>query len=113
MIACAKRRRYRGILLVFVVITQHEAKFVILSRRAVNKLIETMIVTELRKNSVAGITVPVMKVISRPIYRWKFNIFVLAHKNANEPAGVLPLWQNSGSSCIKCHGRCNTTLMVT
>jgi hypothetical protein len=25
-----------------------------------------------------------------------FNIFVLAHKNANEPAGVLPQWQNSG-----------------
>jgi hypothetical protein len=24
-----------------------------------------------------------------------FNIFVLAHKNANEPAGVLPQWQNS------------------
>jgi hypothetical protein len=25
-----------------------------------------------------------------------FNIFVLAHKNGNEPAGVLPLWQNLG-----------------
>jgi hypothetical protein len=25
-----------------------------------------------------------------------FSIFVLAHKNASEPAGVLPLWQNSG-----------------
>jgi hypothetical protein len=25
-----------------------------------------------------------------------FNIFVLAHKNANEPAEVLPQWQNSG-----------------
>jgi hypothetical protein len=40
-----------------------------------------------------------------------FNIFVLAHENANEPAGVLPLWQNSGSSCVKCYGpygRCNT-----
>jgi hypothetical protein len=28
-----------------------------------------------------------------------FNIFVLAHKNANEPAGFLPVWQNSGS-CV-------------
>jgi hypothetical protein len=27
-----------------------------------------------------------------------FNIFVLAHKNANEPATNLELWQNSGSS---------------
>jgi hypothetical protein len=25
-----------------------------------------------------------------------FNIFVLAHKNADEPAGVLPQWQNFG-----------------
>jgi hypothetical protein len=24
-----------------------------------------------------------------------FNTLVLAHKNANEPAGVLPHWQNS------------------
>jgi hypothetical protein len=39
-----------------------------------------------------------------------FNIFVLAHKNANEPAGVLPQWQNSGSTCVKCYGRCNTAL---
>jgi hypothetical protein len=39
-----------------------------------------------------------------------FNIFVFADKNANEPAGVLPQWQNSGSSCLKCYGRCNTAL---
>jgi hypothetical protein len=25
-----------------------------------------------------------------------FNIFVLAHKNANEPAGFLPVWQKPG-----------------
>jgi hypothetical protein len=25
-----------------------------------------------------------------------FNIFVLAHKNANEPAGILPVWQKPG-----------------
>jgi hypothetical protein len=25
-----------------------------------------------------------------------FNIFVLAHKKANEPAGVLPHWQDAG-----------------
>jgi hypothetical protein len=31
------------------------------------------------------------------------NIFVLAHKHANEPAGVLSQWQNSGSSCVKCN----------
>jgi hypothetical protein len=41
-----------------------------------------------------------------------FNIFVLAHKNANEPAGVLPLWQNSSSTCVKCYGRCNTAFKV-
>jgi hypothetical protein len=28
-----------------------------------------------------------------------FNIFVLAHKNANEPAGFLPVWQKPGS-CV-------------
>jgi hypothetical protein len=39
-----------------------------------------------------------------------FNIFLHAHKNANEPAGVLPLWQNSGSSCVKRYGRCNWIL---
>jgi hypothetical protein len=37
-----------------------------------------------------------------------FNTFVLVHKNANEPAGVLPQWQNSGSSCVKCYGSCST-----
>jgi hypothetical protein len=28
------------------------------------------------------------------------NIFVLAHKNANEPAGFLPVWQKPGSCVI-------------
>jgi hypothetical protein len=32
-----------------------------------------------------------------------YNIFVLAHKNANEPASVAELRQNSGSSCVKCY----------
>jgi hypothetical protein len=25
-------------------------------------------------------------------------------------AGFLPVWQNSGSSCVKCCGGCNTAL---
>jgi hypothetical protein len=29
----------------------------------------------------------------------RFNIFVLAYKNANEPAGFLPVWQKPGS-CV-------------
>jgi hypothetical protein len=40
----------------------------------------------------------------------QFNILVLAHKNANEPAGVLPQCKNCGSSCVKCYGRYNTAL---
>jgi hypothetical protein len=39
-----------------------------------------------------------------------FNIFVPAHKNANELAGILPHLQNPGSSCVKCYGRCNRFL---
>jgi hypothetical protein len=35
---------------------------------------------------------------------------MLAHKNTDEPAGVLPLRQISGSSYVKCYGRCNTAL---
>jgi hypothetical protein len=38
------------------------------------------------------------------------NIFIQTHKNAYEPAGILPQWQNSGSSCVKCYGKCNTAL---
>jgi hypothetical protein len=38
-----------------------------------------------------------------------FNIFVHAHKNANEPATSLQLWQNSGSSLLLyLYGICNT-----
>jgi hypothetical protein len=52
-------------------------------------------------NGISLLIVKFCHVPSTRISEWlpyiaHFDIFVLAHKNVNEPTGVLPQWQNSG-----------------
>jgi hypothetical protein len=41
------------------------------------------------------------------------NIFVLAHKNANEPAGFLKVWQKPGRTPAAVIGFCGTLLELS